>query len=90
MSDSEVNFKLLYEKTLSEKERLQKDIEVLTEHLKKYTAPSRNKKYYEEHKEERINYSKTYMKNLDPEKIKEYNKKAYQKRKEKNKNNEFT
>ena len=88
MSEYEVDFKKLYETTLSEKNYLQKEVEILTEHLKKYTAPSRNKKYYENHKEERLDYSKEYMKNLDPEKIKEYNKRAYQKRKQKNQKDE--
>jgi hypothetical protein len=88
MSESDVDFKQLYETTLSEKNSLQKEVELLTEHLKKYTAPSRNKKYYENHKEERLDYSKAYMKGLDPEKIKEYNKRAYQKRKQKNQKEE--
>ena len=62
------------------------------EHLKKYTAPTRSKKYYEHHNDEILKrqkeYNKAYMKELDPEKIKEYNKRAYQKRKQKNQNDE--
>ncbi len=53
----------------------------LKEKLKKYTAPTRSKKYYENHKEELIKKSKEYHNKKDPEKIKEYNKKAYEKRK---------
>lgn len=63
----------------------------LKEKLKKYTAPKRNKTFYENHKEEIIKKNKEYIKknkdNLkkpDPEKIKEYNKKAYEKRKQQN------
>ena len=51
------------------------------EHLKKYTAPSRSKTYYENHKEELLEKMKNYT--PSPEKIKEKNKKAYLKRKEK-------
>ena len=59
------------------------------EHLKKYTAPSNMKKYYQNHKEEIIKKVKEYKEknnykpNIDKEKRKEYNKLAYQKRKEK-------
>ena len=66
---------------------LEKEIIELKEHLKKYTAPSRNKKYYENHRDEIIQKSKEYKektgnkKVVSPEKIKEYNKKAYEKRK---------
>ena len=61
------------------------------EHLKKYTAPSNMKKYYQNHKEEIIQKVKEYKKInnynpvIDAEKRKEYNKIAYQKRKEKEK-----
>ena len=51
------------------------------EHLKKYTAPSRSKTFYENHKEELLEKMKKYT--PSPEKIKEKNKKAYLKRKEK-------
>lgn len=92
MSESELNFRQLYQQTLLENDLLKKEVEILTDHLKKYTAPSRSKKYYEQHKDEILErqkeYNKAYMKGLDPEKIKEYNKKAYQKRKQKNQNNE--
>jgi hypothetical protein len=91
-SKSEPDFKLLYEQKLSENDLLKKEVEILTDHLKKYTAPTRSKKYYEHHKDEILKrqkeYNKAYMKELDPEKIKEYNKRAYQKRKQKNQNDE--
>jgi len=51
------------------------------EHLKKYTAPSRSKTYYKNHKEELLEKMKKYT--PSQEKIKEKNKKAYLKRKEK-------
>ena len=35
-------------------ERLKKELEETKEHLKKYTSPERNKKYYNEHKKEII------------------------------------
>ena len=60
---------------------LQKQNKDLEERLKKYTAPSRSKKYYENHKEELLEKMKKYK--PTPEQIKEKNKKAYLKRKEK-------
>ena len=52
------------------------------DHLKKYTAPSRNKKYYDTHKE--IIKQKIQNTNLvTSDKKKEYNRTAYLKRKEK-------
>lgn len=69
---------------------LENEIDKLKEHLKKYTAPSRNKTYYEKHRDDIIqrvkNYKETtqYKYTPTPEQKKEYNKKAYLKRKEKN------
>ena len=66
------------------------------EHLKKCTAPTRSKTYYENHKEEVINKNKEYKKNtnyvyeVSPEKKKEYARRAYLNKKEKlKKNNEI-
>ena len=57
------------------------------EHLKKYTAPSNMKKYYENHKEEIKKKVKAYKEQTNyttpKDVIKERNKRAYQKRKEK-------
>jgi hypothetical protein len=68
---------------------LEKELNETKDHLKKYTAPLRNKIYYEENKEkhklkvkeykEKINYTTT----LSPEKKKEYARKAYLNKKEK-------
>jgi hypothetical protein len=57
----------------------------LREHLKKYTAPKRSKKYYQEHKEEIKTYNQEYHKNYKRDAIKkaEYNKEYYKKKKEK-------
>ena len=61
--------------------KLTDELNETKEHLKKYTAPSRSKTYYENHKEELLEKMKNYT--PSPEKIKERNKKAYLKRKEK-------
>jgi hypothetical protein len=73
---------------MDENELLKKEIETLKnkvfeleEKLKKYTAPTRSKSYYENHKEELLEKMKKYKQT--PEQIKERNKKAYLKRKEK-------
>jgi hypothetical protein len=77
-------------KILEEENKLLKDELVKTkEHLKKYTAPSNMKKYYESHKEEikqRVREYKqktNYDSNLPAEKKKEYNRTAYLNRKNK-------
>ena len=62
------------------------------EHLKKYTAPSNMKKYYENNKEEIKKKVKEYKERTNyttpKDVIKERNKRAYQKRKEKIENEE--
>ena len=58
---------------------LEKENEELKEHLKKYTAPARNKKYYETHKEKLLNKMKEIP--IAPDKKKEYNKNYYFKKK---------
>ena len=81
---------LTIEKLIEENKLLKEKINELTEHLKKYTAPQRNKKFYENHKEEIIKKVMEYKeknKKQDPEKIKEYNRRAYLKRKQKNTDN---
>jgi hypothetical protein len=75
------------EELLIKNKQLEDEITVLKEKLKKYTAPSRSKTYYENHKEEIIQKTKEYKNRtnyvVSPEIIKERNKKAYLKRKEK-------
>ena len=57
-------------------EILQKELIDTKEKLKKYTAPERNKKYYDLHKEEIISKQKP----VTSEKRKEYNRNSYLKR----------
>ena len=72
-----------------ELEKTKNELVETKEHLKKYTAPSRSKTYYENHKDEIIKRVKehkqktNYTYEVSPEKRKQYNKIAYQKRKEK-------
>jgi hypothetical protein len=65
-------------------EALKLELEKVNEHLKKYTAPNRRKKYYGAHKEEIIKKAVEYNKNhkRSKEKMQEYNKRAYLRRKE--------
>jgi len=65
----------------AENEMLKQKVLELEERLKKYTAPARSKTYYENHKEELLEKMKNYKQT--PEQIKEKNRKAYLKRKEK-------
>jgi hypothetical protein len=69
-----------------ENEELKKKVEELEAKLKKYTSPARNKAYYEKHKEELLEKMKQHK--PSPEKIKEKNRLAYLKRKEKAQNAE--
>ena len=72
----DAKYKLLEE----ENKRLRDELIAVKEHLKKYTAPARSKTFYDNHKEEILE------KKRDPklkEQRKEINKRAYQKRKEK-------
>ena len=72
----DAKYKLLEE----ENKKLRDELIAVKEHLKKYTAPARSKTFYDNHKEEILE------KKRDPklkEQRKEINKRAYQKRKEK-------
>ena len=73
-------------KSLEDKiQQLQEELNKTKEHLKKYTAPSRSKTFYENHREEILEKKK------DPiakEQRIAVNKRAYQKRKEKLKEKE--
>jgi len=68
-----------------ENENLKSELEQTKEHLKKYTAPSRHKTYYENHKEVILYKQKSYV--VSSEKKKEYARKAYLNKKEKQKVN---
>ena len=64
-----------------ENAKLKGELQTTKEHLKKYTAPASRKIYYENNKEHILEKMKV---NPTPaEKRKEYNKKAYLRRKEK-------
>ena len=65
----------------NENECLKNKVIELEEKLKKYTAPARSKIYYENHKDELLEKMKKYKQT--PEQIKERNRKAYLKKKEK-------
>jgi hypothetical protein len=74
---------------IDKNKQLQQENNELKEKLKKYTAPSRRKRYYETHKEELILKNKEYREKTDyvyevsPEKKKQYARTAYLNKKEK-------
>ena len=74
------------EAILEENKQLKVLVEELREKLSKYTNPNRNKKYYENNKDKFIETSNKRLEKLketNPDKIKEYRKTAYLKRKAK-------
>ncbi len=74
------------EAILEENKQLKVLVEELREKLSKYTNPNRNKKYYENNKAKFIETSNKRLEKLkgtNPDKIKEYRKTAYLKRKAK-------
>lgn len=65
---------------------LENELEQTKDKLKKYTAPSRHKSFYNNHKNEILQKNKDYYKeNVTPEKRKEYARTAYLNKKEKQK-----
>jgi len=74
--DNEEKIKALEEKNA----KLEAELQSTKEHLKKYTAPSYKKEYYEKNREVIIERNKNYK--PTPEQKKEYNKQAYLRRKE--------
>ena len=69
-----------------ENEILRKQNLELQEHLKKYTNGNNHKRYYEKNKEKVKEIGLNYLQKLkveNPEKLKEYRQRAYQKHKEK-------
>ena len=75
MSDEE-KIKALTE----ENAKLKEELQTTKEHLKKYTAPSYKKEYYEKNKDVIKERNKKYK--PSPEQKKEYNKQAYIRKKE--------
>jgi len=75
-------------KELEEKNaKLEEELQATKEHLKKYTAPSYKKEYYEKNKDVIKERSANYKKNTNykstPEQVKLYNQRTYLRRKEK-------
>ncbi len=73
-------------KLQEENTKLKNTIQELEARLKKYINNEAHKKYYESHKEEIKQQQSKYIEKLrteNPDKIKEYWQRAYQKRKEK-------
>ena len=76
--DHEEKIKELEEKNA----KLEEELQATKDHLKKYTAPARNKKHYEANKE--VIKSRGYKKSVvSQEKRKEYARQAYLNKKEK-------
>jgi hypothetical protein len=70
-------------------EKMENYIKELEEHLKKYTNNNRHLKYYENNKDVVKERTKHYMEKLkteNPEKLKEWRRNYYLKRKEKTQN----
>jgi len=68
-----------------ENQRLRLRIQELEERLRKYTNSEGHKRYYEKNKEKVMANANTYLKRLaeeNPDKLKEYRKRAYLNRKE--------
>ena len=77
----------LLEKLKQENEKLKQKLEETETQLQKYTDSDRHKKYYENNKERIKANGLEYVKQLkekDPEKLKEYRRTYYLKRKELN------
>lgn len=81
------NEELLNKNKLLEEElqKIKNELIDTKEHLKKYTAPIRNKAYYENHKQELLEKMKSNP--IPTDKRKEYNKKYYLKKKDNNSEN---
>lgn len=71
---------------VAENERLKKEVNELREHLKKYTFGDNHKRYYEKNKEKVKEGGAKYLQKLkeeNPEKLREYWRRAYQNKKQK-------
>ena len=72
---------------LEENAQLKEELQATKEHLKKYTAPSYKKDYYEKNKDVIKERNNKYKTNTNykptPEQVKLYNQRAYLQRKEK-------
>ena len=72
---------------VEENSKLKEELQATKEHLKKYTAPSYKKEYYEKNKDAIKERNNKYKENTNykptSDQIKLYNQRAYLKRKEK-------
>lgn len=71
-------------KLVAENVRLKQEVNELKEHLKKYTFGDNHKRYYEKNKEKVKEGGAKYLQKLkeeNPEKLREYWRRAYQNRK---------
>ena len=78
----------IYETLQEENKQLKLEVEELREKLQKYTNSEGHKKYYEKNKELVKKKAKNYLEKLkteNPDKLKEYRRRSYLKRKEKQK-----
>ena len=67
---------------IAENKRLKKENEELKEHLKKYTYSNSHKKYYETNKKQVMENGAKYLQKLkeeNPEKLREYRRRAQEK-----------
>lgn len=74
------------EPLIKENEYLREKIIELEDHLKRYTNSNGHKKYYEKNKDRVMQNASNYLKKLseeNPNKLKEYRRRAYQNRKQK-------
>ena len=74
----------MIEELICENNILKQEILELKEHLSKYTYGNNHKKYYENNKEKVMENASKYLKKLkeeNPEKLKEYRRRAYENRK---------
>lgn len=82
----EIDYKILYEKLKDDYLKLKIEKEELVEKLNTYTSTHRQRKYYEKNAEDIKQKNKEYISRLkekEPSKIKEWNRTAYLKRKDK-------
>jgi hypothetical protein len=71
-----------YEELQKQYDMIITELQATREHLKKYTAPSRKKNYYENHKEELKEKSRKFV--VSKEKKQEYNRRYIEKKQHKN------
>lgn len=95
MYNNEMDKDEIIKQLQDELDATKQELSATKEHLKKYTAPESSKAYYQRNKEivkQRVKdcqQKANYVSKVTPEQRKEYNKRAYLKRKEKTQNTEI-